>query len=57
MQRLVHSHFDSEEAALAALRDRGFAEAHLHRASGHAAAGGAARDPAAARIHIVDATT
>ena len=55
--RLVHSHFDGEEEATAALRDAGFAHARLHRGDRHRAAGDAARDPAAARIHVVEATT
>jgi O-methyltransferase involved in polyketide biosynthesis len=53
----VHTHFDGEEDAARALRDAGFTEARLHRADRHPAAGKAANDPAAARIHIIDATT
>jgi O-methyltransferase involved in polyketide biosynthesis len=53
----VHTHFPSEEAAAEELRDAGFAEARLHRADRHPAAGDAGRDPAAARIHIIEATT
>ena len=53
----VHTHFAGEEAAAQALRDAGFSEALLHHADRHPAAGDAASDPAAARIHIIDATT
>jgi O-methyltransferase involved in polyketide biosynthesis len=54
--RRVHAHFDGEAAGVAALRAAGFADARLHRADRHAAAGDAARDPAARRVHIVEAT-
>ena len=57
VQRSVHSHFDSELDAVEALLESGFAEARLHRAGDRAAALDAARDPAAARIHVVDAVT
>jgi O-methyltransferase involved in polyketide biosynthesis len=57
VRRRVHTHFRSGAAARAALRHAGFAAAHLHRADRHRAAGDARRDPAAARIHIVEATT
>ena len=55
--RRVGAHFEGERAAAGELRAAGFAEAHLHRADGHPAAGDAGRDPAAARVHIVEATT
>ena len=57
VSRRVHTHFPDEDAAAAALRDAGFAEGRLHRADQHPAAGDAGRDPAAARIHIIEATT
>jgi O-methyltransferase involved in polyketide biosynthesis len=57
VSRQVHTHFPDEDAAAAALRDAGFAAARLHRADRHPAAGDAGRDPAAARIHIIEATT
>jgi O-methyltransferase involved in polyketide biosynthesis len=57
VQRSVHAHFDSEAAAVDALLDSGFADARLHRASERSAAGEARSDPAAERLHIVDATT
>jgi hypothetical protein len=57
VQRRVHMHFSGPAAAVDALHGAGFAEAQLHRADRHAAAGDAARDPAAARIHIVEAST
>jgi O-methyltransferase involved in polyketide biosynthesis len=53
--RQVHVHFDGEAAAAEELRAAGFADARLHRADRHPAAGDAASDPAAARVHIVDA--
>jgi len=53
----VHTHFEGEDVAARALRDAGFATARLHRADRHEAAGDAANDPAAARIHIIEATT
>jgi O-methyltransferase involved in polyketide biosynthesis len=54
--RRVGAHFEGERAAAGELRAAGFAEAHLHRADGNSAAGDAGRDPAAARVHIVEAT-
>jgi O-methyltransferase involved in polyketide biosynthesis len=57
VSRRVHTHFPDEESAAEALRDAGFAQARLHRADQHSAAGKAGRDPAAARIHIIEATT
>jgi O-methyltransferase involved in polyketide biosynthesis len=57
VQRRVHVHFDSEADAVDALLDSGFADARLHRGSAHSAAAGAGRDPAAARIHVVEAAT
>lgn len=53
----VHTHFDDEDSAARALRAAGFHEARLHRADRQPAAGDAARDPAAARIHIIEAST
>jgi O-methyltransferase involved in polyketide biosynthesis len=57
VRRRVHTHFGSDAAAVDALRDAGFARATLHRADRHPAAGDAARDPAAARLHIVEAVS
>ena len=57
VQRPVHTHFGDPAAAVDALLSAGFAQAQLHRADRHPAAGDAARDPAAARIHIVEAST
>jgi O-methyltransferase involved in polyketide biosynthesis len=57
VQRRVHTHFSDEATAVDALLTAGFAEARLHRADRHAAAGDAGRDPAAGRIHIVEAST
>lgn len=57
VQRSVHAHFDGTAEAVDALLESGFAEARLHRAGDSAAALDARRDPAAARIHVVDATT
>jgi O-methyltransferase involved in polyketide biosynthesis len=56
VQRRVHMHFDDEAAAVEAMRSAGFAHAHLHRADRHPAAGDAGRTPAAARVHIAQAT-
>jgi O-methyltransferase involved in polyketide biosynthesis len=53
----VHRHFGGEEEAAEALRGAGFSGAQLHRADRHPAAGDAGGDPAAARLHIVEATT
>ena len=55
VQRRVHRHFTSEDEATAALREDGFATARLHRGDSHPAAGDAGGDPAAARIHIIEA--
>jgi O-methyltransferase involved in polyketide biosynthesis len=55
--RRVHRHFGSEAEAASVLHDAGFGGAELHRADRHPAAGDAASDPAAARIHIVEART
>ena len=52
----VHTHCDGESGALDALRAAGFDEARLHRADEHPAAGDAAGDPAAARVHVIEAT-
>lgn len=57
VQRSVHAHFGSVADAVDVLLDSGFAEARLHRAGDRAAALDAGRDPAAARIHVVEATT
>ena len=57
VRRPVHTHFDGEDGAQAALRTAGFAEARLHRAGRHPAAGDARHDPGAARIHLIEATT
>jgi O-methyltransferase involved in polyketide biosynthesis len=57
VRRPVHAHFGSEDEAEDALVAAGFARARLHRADRHPAAGDAAGDPAAARIHIVQAST
>ena len=57
VQRRVHTHFGDEDAAVDALRAAGFAEVSLHRGDRHPAANDAGRDPAAARIHIVEAAT
>ena len=53
----VHAHFDGEREAVDALRAAGFDQARVHRGDEHAAAAGARHDPAAARIHIVEAGT
>jgi O-methyltransferase involved in polyketide biosynthesis len=55
VQRSVHRHFEGEADAEEALRAAGFEHVSLHRADSHPAAGDAARDPAAARIHIIEA--
>jgi O-methyltransferase involved in polyketide biosynthesis len=57
VRRRVHTHFGDEAAAVRALREAGFADARVHRADRHPAAGDAGRDPAAERIHIVEAVT
>ena len=57
VRRRVHTHFGGEQGAAEALDAAGFDEARLHRADCHPAAGDAAGDPAAARIHIVEAIT
>jgi O-methyltransferase involved in polyketide biosynthesis len=57
VQRRVHTHFDGELAAVKALYTAGFAQASLHRADRHPAASAAGREPSAARIHIVEATS
>jgi O-methyltransferase involved in polyketide biosynthesis len=57
VQRTVHAHFEGEADAIDALRAAGFADAHLHRGDRHPAALDVKRDPAAARIHIVEART
>jgi O-methyltransferase involved in polyketide biosynthesis len=57
VRRPVHTHFAGEDAATDGLRDAGFAEARLHRSDRHPAAGDARRDPAAARTHIIEATS
>jgi O-methyltransferase involved in polyketide biosynthesis len=57
VQRRVHTHFEGEAAAAKALRDAGFHNARLHRADRHPAAGDTRDDPAAAGIHIIEATT
>jgi O-methyltransferase involved in polyketide biosynthesis len=51
----VHTHVSGVADAERALRDAGFAEARLQRCDRHPAAAGAARDPAAARTHILEA--
>jgi O-methyltransferase involved in polyketide biosynthesis len=56
VQRSVHRHFDGEAEAAEALRVAGFEQVELHRADTHPAAGAAANDPAAERIHIIEAT-
>ncbi|MFL5910217.1 MAG: hypothetical protein ACJ768_06570, partial [Gaiellaceae bacterium] len=57
VQRSVHAHFENAADAVEVLRESGFAEARLHRAGDRAAALEAGRDPAAARIHVVEAAT
>lgn len=54
VQRGVHAHFDDEDDAVRALRAAGFAEASLCRGDRHPAAGDAARDPGAQRMHVVE---
>jgi O-methyltransferase involved in polyketide biosynthesis len=56
VQRRVHTHFDGEASASDALRAAGFEHVCLHRADGHPAAGDAASDPAASRIHVIEAS-
>lgn len=53
----VHTHFQGRAAAERALLEAGFAQARLYRADRHPAAGAAGRDPAAARGHIVEASS
>jgi O-methyltransferase involved in polyketide biosynthesis len=55
--RRVGAHFGSPAAATGELRAAGFTAARLHRGDEHPAAEGAREDPAAARVHIVEATT
>jgi O-methyltransferase involved in polyketide biosynthesis len=55
VQRRVHTHFEGEAEAADALRAAGFEQVLLHRADSHSAAGHAARDPAASRIHVIEA--
>jgi hypothetical protein len=57
VQRRVRTHFDGEAAAVEAMRSAGFAHARLHRPDRHPAAGDAGRTPAAARVHVAEATT
>ena len=57
VSRQVHTHFGDEETAERALRDAGFAQARLHRADAHPAAGETGRDPGAANVHIIEART
>jgi O-methyltransferase involved in polyketide biosynthesis len=57
VRRRVHVHFDGADDAVAALRAAGFSEARLHRGDRHPAANDAGRDPAAARVHVVEART
>jgi O-methyltransferase involved in polyketide biosynthesis len=56
VQRRVSAHFDDEHDAVAKLRAAGFDAATLHRADRHPAAKEAGRDPAAGRVHVVEAT-
>jgi O-methyltransferase involved in polyketide biosynthesis len=56
VQRRVHAHFDGEQDAVEALEEAGFARARLIRADRHPASGGAGNDPAASRLHIIEAT-
>jgi O-methyltransferase involved in polyketide biosynthesis len=51
----VHTHFEAEQGAVAALRAAGFGEARLHRCDRHPAAGSAGRDPGAGRVQIIEA--
>lgn len=53
----VGPHFGGEAQATTALRAAGFAHVGMHRGDRHPAAGEAARDPAARRIHVVEAAT
>jgi len=57
VQRRVHTHCGSEEDAVEALLEAGFSEADVHRADRHRAAGDVRSNPAAERIHIIEATT
>ena len=57
VQRQVHVHFDGEDEAVDSLLAAGFAEARVRRGDLEPAAGDAGSDPAAARIHIIEATT
>ena len=53
----VGPRFDGDDQAVTALRAAGFAQARMHRGDSHPAAGDAARDPAARRIHVIEART
>jgi O-methyltransferase involved in polyketide biosynthesis len=57
VRRRVHAHFESASEAVSVLHDCGFTDARLHRGDQHPAAEDAAKDPAAGRIHIVEAWT
>jgi O-methyltransferase involved in polyketide biosynthesis len=52
----VHTHFENAADAEAELRAAGFADADVFPAASHPASGDAGSDPAAERIHIVEAT-
>lgn len=53
----LHMHFADETDAKAALRDAGFAEANLHPAHEHPAAGSAKERAGVRGVHIIEATT
>ena len=55
--RRVHTHFQDAADAEAELRGAGFREARVFPAAEHPAAADAGSDPAAERIHIVEAST
>jgi O-methyltransferase involved in polyketide biosynthesis len=55
--RRVHTHFADAPGAEAALRAAGFGDAGVFPAAGHPASGDAGGDPAAERIHILEAST
>ena len=57
VQRPVRAHFDGEAAAVEALNAAGFDDPRLHRSDRHPAAGDAGRDPAASRVHVIEAWT
>lgn len=57
VQRQVHTHFGGEDDAVESLLAAGFAEARVRRGDREPAAGDAGSDPAAARIHIIEAST